>query len=125
MSIVNCKVKYLRPKYQNLEEWMNDPNNVYIGRAGIVFINGKRFPQKPSPFHNPYKIGKNGTREQVIQNYRIYIEEKLEKSPYLMKKLIDMDGKNLGCWCYPESCHGDVLLELIQKYKITLIHGDK
>ena len=24
MSVVNCKVKYIRPEYNNLKEWMND-----------------------------------------------------------------------------------------------------
>lgn len=27
-----------------------------------------------------------------------------------------MKGKNLGCWCHPEPCHEDILLELIEKY---------
>jgi len=27
-----------------------------------------------------------------------------------------MKGKNLGCWCFPEPCHGNVLLELIDEY---------
>ena len=39
-SVVNVKVAHIRPKYNDLEEWTKDPNNVYIGRAGIVFING-------------------------------------------------------------------------------------
>ena len=43
MSVVNVKVNCIRPKYNNLEEWMTDPNNVYIGRKGIVFINSERF----------------------------------------------------------------------------------
>ena len=33
-----------------------------------------------------------------------------------MKQLISMKGKRLGCWCYPDACHGDVLLELIDMY---------
>ena len=36
MSVVNCKVKFIRPKYNNLEEWTRDENNVYIGRAGVL-----------------------------------------------------------------------------------------
>ena len=62
MSIVNCKVQNIRPNYNNLEEWMNDTNNIYIARAGVVFINDKRFPIQSSKFANPYKIGKDGSR---------------------------------------------------------------
>ena len=35
---VNCKVKFIRPQYKNLKEWVENENNVYIGRAGVVFI---------------------------------------------------------------------------------------
>ena len=68
-SVVCVKVASLRPKYNNLKEWMADSNNVYIGRRGIVFIKGERFPKKDSIWANPYKIGKDGTRDQVLKIY--------------------------------------------------------
>uniref|UniRef100_A0A6C0AD11 DUF4326 domain-containing protein n=1 Tax=viral metagenome TaxID=1070528 RepID=A0A6C0AD11_9ZZZZ len=117
MSVVNVKVKYLRPKYSNIIEWINDKNNVYIGRKNIVIINNQRWPLKSSPFANPFKVGKDGTREEVIKRYKIYIIDKIEKDSNLKKELLDLEGKNLGCWCKPESCHGDILIELIEKYK--------
>ena len=52
MVVVNCKVKFIREKYNNLKLWMEEKNNIYIGRSGIVFIlNDKtgikeRFPKK-------------------------------------------------------------------------------
>jgi len=113
MSVINCKVKYIRPQYQNLKEWMEDPNNIYIGRAGVVFIDKERFPKQSSPFHNPFKIGKDGNRNDVIEKYRKYIIQKLDSEPELKLMLLDMKGKNLGCWCMPEACHGDVLLDII------------
>lgn len=27
---------------------------------------------------------------------------------------MELEGKNLGCWCKPEACHGDILVELIE-----------
>lgn len=116
MSVVNCKVKFIRPKYQNLKEWMEDKNNIYIGRAGIVFIENERFPKISSNFCNPYKVGKDGTRIEVIEKYKKYIIDKLNNDDVLKNMLIEMKGKNLGCWCHPEQCHGDVLLELINYY---------
>jgi hypothetical protein len=113
MSVINCKVKFIRPKYQNLKQWTEDINNVYIGRRGIVFIDNERFPKKDSPFCNPFKMGKNSSRDEVIKKYKEYILIKIEKEPELKNELILMKGKNLGCWCHPESCHGDILLELI------------
>ncbi len=48
MKIVNLKVANIRPKYKNLKEWMDDENNVYIGRKGIVFT------EKYDRHHNIY-----------------------------------------------------------------------
>lgn len=25
----------------------------------------------------------------------------------------ELVGKKLGCWCYPEACHGDVLVNMV------------
>jgi len=111
MSVVNVKVKYIRPKYDNLKEWMEDSQNVYIGRRGIVFIDKERFPKIDSPFANPFKIEKDGTREEVIKKYREYILKKFTVDEIRFK----LEGKKLGCWCHPESCHGDVLLQIINE----------
>lgn len=111
--VVNVKVANIRPDYNNLKEWMEDENNVYIGRKGIVFIDGKRFPEKDSIFANPYKINDKETREIVISKYRTYILDKL-KDDRVKTELMKLKGKNLGCWCAPEMCHGDVLKELIE-----------
>lgn len=118
MSVKNCKVEYIRKEgYTNLERWCQDPSNVYVGRAGVVFIekNGtkERFPKTASPFCNPFKVGKDGTRDEVIEKFRSYIKAKLNGDPGLEGELRAMKGKNLGCWCAPEPCHANVLLEII------------
>jgi hypothetical protein len=74
--------------------------DVYIGR--------------PSKWGNPFEIGKDGTRAQVVAKYREYILN----NPELLKDLVELKGKRLGCWCSPQLCHGDVLVELIDK-----LHG--
>jgi hypothetical protein len=124
MVVVNCKVKFIRPKYNDLKLWMEDKNNIYIGRSGIVFIlNDKtgikeRFPKKQSLFANPFKINKNKTREQVIELYENYIRNEINKNDELKDELLKLKGKNLGCWCHPEPCHGDVLIKLIDEYNL-------
>ena len=123
MVVVNCKVKFIRPKYNDLKLWMEDKNNIYIGRAGIVFIlNDKtgikeRFPKKQSLFANPFKINKNKTREHVIELYENYIRNEINKNDELKDELLKLKGKNLGCWCHPEPCHGDVLIKLIDEHE--------
>lgn len=110
MSVVNVKVEHIRPQHQNLKEWCEDPDNVYIGRRGIVFIDGVRYPPKDSPFANPYKVTKDLVRNDSIGKYKEYIVGKLISGEIDLEQL---RGKNLGCWCKPESCHGDVLIELL------------
>lgn len=119
MSVVNVKVTYIRPFHQNLKEWCDDPNNIYIGRRGIVFINGVRYPTKDSPYANPYKITKDLTRTDVINMYRTHIVKEIALGNINIECL---RNKNLGCWCKPESCHGDVLIELLENDK-SIISG--
>jgi len=111
MSVVNCRVKYIRPEYADLKAWMDHPDNVYIGRPGIVFIDGERFPKTGSVFANPFK------GEGALEKFEVYIRQRLRKEPQLVEALRAMCGKQLGCWCHPAPCHGDVLLELIAEYE--------
>ena len=69
--------------------------DVYIGRG--------------SKWGNPFVIGVNGSRDQVLQKYYMYILNK----PELLKDLPELKGKRLGCYCKPLSCHGDILKDLV------------
>lgn len=62
-----------------------------------------------------YKVA---TRKEAIEKYREYILD----NPELLAKLHELKGKVLGCWCAPLPCHGDVLIELIERleYKVDL-----
>lgn len=71
--------------------------DIYIGR--------------PSKWGNPYKITKNQTREQAIEKYRLYIMQ----HPELLRDLYQLKGKTLGCFCKPLACHGDVLVEMVER----------
>lgn len=71
--------------------------DIYIGRGSI--------------WGNPFKIGKDGTRQQVIEKY----EEYIRKNSELLQKLSFLEGKKLGCYCSPKPCHGDVLIKLLKE----------
>jgi hypothetical protein len=68
--------------------------DVYIGR--------------PSKWGNPFIIGKNGNREQVITKYDKWILEP-EQAHLLKDARVELRGMILGCWCKPLACHGDTL----------------
>jgi hypothetical protein len=59
-----------------------------------------------SEWGNPFVLGKDGNRDTVCNNYSVYLGMK----PSLLRKLPELKGKVLGCWCYPERCHGDELI---------------
>ena len=61
-----------------------------------------------SQWGNPYELGKDGDRETVCDSHKYYFKKKLS----LHQQLMDIKGKVLGCWCYPEKCHGDYLKKL-------------
>jgi hypothetical protein len=116
-NVINVAVSNIKPQYKNLHEWIsNSKENYYIGRGRVVFINGTRYPLYDSIWANPFKITEEQPREKVIELYKDYIEEKIKNNKILIKELLKLKGKKLGCWCKPECCHGDVLVELIKKY---------
>ena len=104
MSVVNVKKQELNKiGYANFKEWQNDTNNMYIGRNMSYYVEGTN----KSKWHNPYSAKKYG-REECLVMFENYI-----KNSPLINALEELRGKNLGCWCKPEKCHGDILLNLL------------
>ena len=66
---------------------------------------------RPSIWGNPFVIGKDGTRADVVRKYREWVLTQ----PALLAKIGSLKGKKLGCWCSPDACHGDVLAEMANK----------
>ena len=85
---------------------------VEIKRTRVVHLGVDIFEvsiARPSKWGNPFKIGEDGTRDQVIEMYRQYL---LGRPDLLAAIPIELKGKVLGCYCKPERCHGDVLAEI-------------
>lgn len=72
-----------------------DGPSVYIGR--------------PSKWGNPFVIGKDGSRAEVVEKYRQYL---LSKPELVASAKRELKGMNLICFCAPLACHGDVLMEI-------------
>jgi hypothetical protein len=96
-KLINIKSK----AYKNTPE----PQRVYIGRSI------RR--HKNQGWGNPYLLDtetkkRDGSREEVIAKYRDYLLTRAD----LLTRIPELRGKTLCCWCKPEACHGDVLVEL-------------
>ena len=90
--------------------------DVYIGRK--QGHNQKIFGY----FGNPFILQKHGTREKVIQKYKKYFYDRIEKDPEFKQKIESLKGKRLGCFCKPQKCHGTVILEwLVARFGGQLI----
>jgi len=79
--------------------WRMPPNTIYVGR--------------PSRWANPFRIGKDGDRQEVVRKFKEYAIKQLRREPSWLEPL---KGKNLACWCpLDKECHADVLLELMEE----------
>ena len=86
-----------------------EPFDVYIGRHQDP-IKGK--------WGNPFShkegslaLFKTATRKESIDMYEQYLLSNQE----LMDSLHELTVKTLGCWCKPNSCHGDILKKYVDK----------
>lgn len=64
-----------------------------------------------SDWGNPFELPGDGDRHTVIANYR---DHYLPFKPSLLARLSELRGKVLGCWCAPDACHGDILVEALR-----------
>lgn len=109
---------------------LGDDTNALLGVAArpIIIVNkhhGKsgEYIGRGSPLGNPFVIGKDGSREQVIAKYRVWLNEQImRKNPVVLDELnrlgnkaIDEKGLALQCFCYPKPCHGEVIKEKLVK----------
>lgn len=89
-------------KISILNKYKTTKKDEYIGRG--------------SPLGNPFKIGPDGTREQVVEKYDNWLTTKIKnQDPDVIKELtrlyyIAEKGElNLICFCSPFLCHGEII----------------
>ena len=65
---------------------------------------------RTSVWGNPFVMGNSadpadGDRDTVCNSYDMFFQLKLS----LHVRIDELKGKVLGCWCFPDRCHGDFL----------------
>lgn len=94
-----------------------DRYDIYIGRGSI--------------WGNPFKIGPDGDRAEVLRKYKDYLLR--GEGRHLLGRLDELEGSTLGCFCAPAGglttqdethCHGQLLLQLLQHRRRTLDKTD-
>lgn len=71
---------------------------------------------RPSIFGNPFRLGRDGDRVQVITKYIDYFFDRLSKDQRFRKEIHSLKNKKIGCWCKPLLCHCDVIAEYLNNY---------
>lgn len=91
----------------------HDRYDVYIGRGSV--------------WGNPFKIGSDGSRREVLLKYKEYLLR--GNGRHLLERIEELEGKTLGCFCAPPGgltardetvCHGQLLLQLLEHRKRVL-----
>ena len=114
--VVNCYKEYWDTNYGiPFKDVFNPINPQYD--SGYVYIGNRNHQiQIQSKWWNPFHryMKKYGwTHEQVVNAYK---NEHIPEHPELLAAIIpELKGKILCCWCKPEPCHGDVLVELFRQ----------
>lgn len=99
---------------------INKHHTFYIGRG--------------SPLGNSYVIGQHGTRDEVIEKYRIDLLDKIQKKDKVvceeLRKIYTASLQYnvfLQCFCigFAENCHGLVIKEILESRAKELGKIDK
>lgn len=93
--------------------------DIYIGRGSIF---GNPWSHNEAAIHDIVLVS---TREEAIENYRKWLtgqdhtKFKQHERFRILRAIPYLRGKRLGCFCKPLSCHGDVLIEILNKENKT------
>lgn len=86
--------------------WKKPENTMYVGR--------------PGPFGNPF-VGKGYGPDWEAKEFSAWLNPRhtnrwphlTEQREELLRRISELRGKNLACWCaLDQPCHADVLLEI-------------
>ena len=119
MTIKVHNIRNHRELYKQFESY---ENKIPTDDKGWFVYAGRGFN---SPLGNPYRIGKDGDRNEVIQKFRQKLWDELQLAELgtvtpLVREvrelavLSETNDIHLFCWCAPEPCHCDVIKRCIE-----------
>lgn len=93
----------------------DNPYDVYIGRPGYGIA---------GPFGNPVVVNEicpvcdqiHKKAVDTLPCYREYLHWRVDCDAEFRAEVLALRGKTLGCFCKPRSCHGDIIIEWLEKH---------
>lgn len=125
-AIVAQAVEAVKPDYEWTEDELDRRSIVEAGGTVVANLHREtdrallawarssdRFERidRNSDWGNPFELGPDGDRDTVCDSFEIYFGRKFS----LHDRVLGLQGKVLGCWCYPQRCHGDHLIALLNR----------
>ena len=80
--------------------------SVYIGRAG---------KGQDGYFGNPFRLKQDMIRGGTLAGFREYFYRRLVNDAEYRRRVHELQGKTLGCFCKPHPCHGDIIKEYLDR----------
>lgn len=99
----------MKPTVHNLYKtpgWEKDTNYVYIGRPG---------KGRDGYFGNPIKPKAGATAGSTLEEFETYARKRIALGGTYARRVKELWGKKLVCFCSPKPCHGDVLAKLCEE----------
>lgn len=76
---------------------------------------------RSSMFGNPYVIGKDGSRKDVIRKHHKYFHLRIRHDQRFREHVESLRGRFIFCHCYPLPCHLDAIARYLHKTYIENI----
>ena len=90
-------------KILNLRHIPGDTSAKALLDRGIVRVDRR------TPWGNRFVVGRDGSRERVIELYRQDLWCRIRSGDMQLERLAVIAGMPLACWCHPKPCHAAVL----------------
>lgn len=78
--------------------------DIYIGRAG---------KGHDGYFGNPFPLSTDVSRTSVMAKYEKWFYDRLASDPEFKRRIHELKGKKLGCFCAPKVCHGHIIADYL------------
>lgn len=78
-----------------------------------------------SKFANPFKLSEDEPRGATIERYKKWLWEQIKSGKITLEDLLELENKDVVCFCSPAPCHGDVVVAAVKwaRQKYDSIHG--
>ena len=92
---------------------------LYVETTVVNIHHGATYDERidrASIFGNPFHLGRDGDRTTVLEKYRTYFLRRVDDDAEFRRRVLELRGKKLGCWCAPKLCHGMIIAEWLAQH---------